>query len=335
MSIWQTQSWQDMLIASWQSEEYFVIERDIQNNVSLIEGDAWKAEGAAAEGIKIFVEKRIVSLWEYGLFVIGFEWKIDEDLQDSLQDLCKEEKCLFVQVETIDYVAPFSSGRERIQDRDVKWAKVFKKNNYYKKFIPPYTALIDLTQSEDDILAAMKPKGRYNIKLAKKKGVVVEQVDAHIWNITKFHTIMQETTSRNNFSGNMLEYYKIFLESLENSQMMFAYHEWEVIAAWIFVTDGEVMTYYYGASTNWEKRKLMPTYLLQWAAIEHAKKKWCKIYDFLGVAWDEEKNSSLAWVTDFKMKLSPQKHLVSDAYIFINKTIKYKMIMLLKKVIKK
>jgi len=47
---------------------------------------------------------------------------------------------------------------------------------------------------------------------------------------------MQETTSRNNFAGNTLEYYKVFLESLDNSQMMFAYHEGEVIAAGIFVT---------------------------------------------------------------------------------------------------
>ena len=84
---------------------------------------------------------------------------------------------------------------------------------------------------------------------------------------------MQETTSRNNFAGNTLEYYKVFLESLDNSQMMFAYHEGEVIAAGIFVTHSDVMTYYYGASTNGEKRKIMPTYLLQWTAIEHAKKK--------------------------------------------------------------
>jgi lipid II:glycine glycyltransferase (peptidoglycan interpeptide bridge formation enzyme) len=45
----------------------------------------------------------------------------------------------------------------------------FWKIDYYKKFITPYTALIDLEKTEEDILADMKPKGRYNIKLAKKK----------------------------------------------------------------------------------------------------------------------------------------------------------------------
>jgi len=90
MSLWQTQSWQDMLIASGQSEEYFVIERDIENTENQDYGP-------------VFVEKRRVSLGEYGLFVIGLDGEYDEDLRESLQELCREEKCLFLQVETIDY----------------------------------------------------------------------------------------------------------------------------------------------------------------------------------------------------------------------------------------
>jgi len=283
-----------MLIASWQSEEYFVIERDIKNVTENNYGP-------------IYVEKRRVSLWEYGLFVIGFEGGLDEDTDESLIELCREEKCLFLQVETINY-----SGEQ-------SW----EGSKYYKKFIPPYTALIDLILWEEEILKAMKPKGRYNIKLARKKWVVVEQVEKHMGNIKKFHELMSETTTRNKFAGNTLEYYKIFLESLENSQLMFAYHEGDIVAAGIFVVQDDVMTYYYGASTNGEKRKYMPTYLLQWTAIEHAIKRWCKIYDFLGVAGDNEINSSLAGVTDFKMKLSPSKTLISRSSMYVNKTLKY------------
>jgi len=275
MSLWQTQSWQDMLI---------------------------------------FVEKRRVSLWEYGLFVIGLEWDCNEDLQESLQELCREENCLFVQVETIDY----------------SWETTEKPGKYYKKFIPPYTALIDLTQWEEEILKAMKPKGRYNIKVARKKWVVVEQVEKHMGNIEKFHVLMSETTARDSFAGNTLEYYKVFLESLENSQMFFAYQESELIAAGIFVVEDDVMTYYYGASSS-RKRNLMAPYLLQWTGIEHAIKRWCRMYDFLWVAGDTEKNSSLAGVTDFKMKLSPEKTFVSQGSIFVNKRLKYQAIKLLRR----
>ena len=91
-------------------------------------------------------------------------------------------------------------------------------------------------------------------------------------NIEKFHVLMSETTARDSFAGNTLEYYKVFLESLENSQLFFAYHESELIAAGIFVVEDDVMTYYYGASSS-HKRNLMAPYLLQWTAIEHAIKR--------------------------------------------------------------
>ena len=91
-------------------------------------------------------------------------------------------------------------------------------------------------------------------------------------NIQKFHALMSETTARDAFAGNSLEYYRVFLESLDNSQLFFAYHEEEIIAAGIFVMEGGVMTYYYGASSN-HKRNLMAPYLLQWTAIEHGIKR--------------------------------------------------------------
>lgn len=317
-----------MLIASWQSEEYFIIE---QNVASLsFEEREFKGEVMNQEwGTKIYVEKRAVSLWEYGLFVIGFEGELDEDTWDSLKELCREEKCLFLQIETIDYsMQPSSPWGEEIQRWGFEWRNCLYK--YYKKFIPPYTALIDLTLWEEEILKAMKPKGRYNIKLAWKKWVVVEQVEKHIWNIKKFHALMSETTARDAFAGNTLEYYKVFLESLDHAQMFFAYHEQEIIAAGIFVVERDVMTYYYGASSS-NKRNLMAPYLLQWTAIEHAIKRGCKVYDFLGVAGDEETGSSLAGVTDFKMKLSPKKTLVSLSNIFVNKKIKYQVITFMRK----
>lgn len=312
MSLWQTQFWQDMLIASWQSEEYFVIEQDIQQ----------KSE----ETKKVYVEKRRVSLGEYWLFVIGYEWEVTERLQESLQNLCREEKSLFAQIETIDYsLQPLSL--EKGENSRESW-------DYYKKFIPPYTALIDLRQSQEDILAAMKPKGRYNIRLAAKKGVEVKKVEKTAENIKIFHALMQETNARDNFAWNTQKYYEIFLDKIKNSELYFAQHEGDILAAGIFVFEKEIAYYYYGASSN-NKRNLMAPYLLQWTAIEDAKEKGCSIYDFLWVAWDEETSSPLAGVTDFKMKLSPKKSKVSGSYLSIYKKNKYRLIQLLKKVMKK
>jgi lipid II:glycine glycyltransferase (peptidoglycan interpeptide bridge formation enzyme) len=42
----------------------------------------------------------------------------------------------------------------------------------------------------------MKPKGRYNIKLAEKKGVEIKIVEKTDKNIQYFYELMNETTSR-------------------------------------------------------------------------------------------------------------------------------------------
>jgi len=304
-----------MLLASWQIQEYFVIEIDFQSGKKQ----------------KIFVEKRRVSLGEFWLFVIGFEGNLDENLEENLQELCVEENCLFVQIETINYsLQPlsFSKGENSSEDLDDEENWNFQIWKYYKKFIPPYTAVIDLTKSEEEILTAMKPKGRYNIRLAEKKWVEVREVVKSDENIKLFHTLMQETTSRDNFFGNTLEYYQEFLKQ-EMSHLFFAYHEDEVIAAGIFISHHKVMYYYYGASSS-KKRNLMAPYLLQWKAIEKAKKLGCILYDFLGIAGPDEKNSPLIGVTDFKLKLTADKCEVSQSYIYIYKVWKYRLIQFLK-----
>ena len=301
MSIWQTKSWQEMLKKSGQVSDYFEVD--------------W-----------IFIEKRSLWLWEYWLFILWIDKNlINKNILEEFKKLCKKQNCLFVQIENIDYKpypGPLLSG---------EGIKKFKKW-YYKKFITPYTAIIDLTKSEDDILANMKPKWRYNIRLALKKWVLVEIVEKTDENIKAYYDLMLETTSRDWFSGNTLEYYKTFLKTLEKSKLILAKKDGIVIAGWIFVFDKEVSIYYYWASTSKkEYRNLMAPYLVQWEAIKYAKSIWSKIYDFLWVATPWDKNSELVWVTDFKMKLTKDIIKVSESYIFINKKIKYFFISLLRK----
>jgi len=272
-----------------------------------------------------YIEKRKVSLWEYWLFILWVEKPLSEKNIKELIKLCKKEKCLFIQFETINY--------------EKKWFLPFINNEnkfikgYYKKFITPYTAIIDLSQSEDKILARMKPKGRYNIKLAWKKRVNVIDVEKKDKNIEQFYNLLKQTTSRDKFSWNSIEYYKTFLCKIANSKLLLAYVDDVVVAGWIFTFEkDDISIYYYWASTSDKNyRNLMAPYLLQWEAIKIAKKMWSKIYDFLWVALPNELNSPLSWVTDFKKKLTDDVREVSNWYIWINKNIKYSIITFLKK----
>ncbi|MDD4530507.1 MAG: peptidoglycan bridge formation glycyltransferase FemA/FemB family protein, partial [Candidatus Gracilibacteria bacterium] len=212
---------------------------------------------------------------------------------------------------------------------------VFKKG-YYKNFIEKYTAVIDLTKTEDEILAAMKQKGRYNIRLAEKKGVQVKMVENTEKNLEIYYNLTKETNERDQFNSNSKEYFKKFLDYIYSNNlggMFFAYLDNEVIAAGIFTFFKKTAIYYYGASTsNNSKRNCMPTYLLQWTAILEAKKRGCKIYDFLGIADPDDKHSHLLGVTDFKLKLSQETKKWPESLIYVNKKLVYRGLKLVKKV---
>ena len=151
---------------------------------------------------------------------------------------------------------------------------------------PPRTLILDLRRSEDEILARMKQKTRYNIRLAEKKGVTVRS-----WNdLQAFHRMMLLTGSRDAFGVHSLEYYGRAYDLLHPKQMgelLLAEYNAKPLAALFVARSGERAYYLYGASTD-EERNRMPTYLLQWEAMKWAKARGCEEYDLWGVPDEDE-----------------------------------------------
>jgi peptidoglycan pentaglycine glycine transferase (the first glycine) len=151
---------------------------------------------------------------------------------------------------------------------------------------PRRSIIIDLQDDNETLLARMKQKTRYNIGLAAKKGVTVgawEDLDG-------FHRMMQTTGERDTFGVHSLSYYQRAYELFhpdKNCELLAAFHEGEVLAALMIFSAGKRAWYFYGASSN-QNRQLMPTYLLQWEAMQWAKKKGCTQYDLWGVPDQDE-----------------------------------------------
>jgi lipid II:glycine glycyltransferase (peptidoglycan interpeptide bridge formation enzyme) len=164
---------------------------------------------------------------------------------------------------------------------------------------PATTLVLDLTLSKEELLKQMKPKGRYNINLARKKGVkVFRSIDTDT-----YFQLLQETTKRDQFCGHAQNYYQKMLEAFQDKGfMLLAEYQGKIIAGGIFTLVGQRAIYYYGASGN-QDRNVMAPYLVQWEAILEAKRQGCKIYDFLGIAPEGAENTHpLAKVTEFKRK---------------------------------
>ncbi len=146
---------------------------------------------------------------------------------------------------------------------------------------PPRTIVISLEGSEDDVLARMKQKCRYNVRLAEKKGITVRAWD----DLDGFHRLMQVTGGRDGFGVHSLAYYKKAYDLFYPAgmaELLVAEFEGKPLAALMIFAIGKRSWYLYGASND-EERNRMPTYLLQWEAIRWAKARGCTEYDLWGV----------------------------------------------------
>lgn len=151
---------------------------------------------------------------------------------------------------------------------------------------PRRTLILDITPDEEQILARMQQKTRYNIRLAERKGVSVRP-----WSdLESFGKMMRGTGARQEFGVHSTAYYRRAYEIFQphnECELFVAEHEGSALAALMAFARGGRSWYFYGASTERERNR-MPTYALQWAAIRWAKARGCTTYDLWGVPDEPE-----------------------------------------------
>jgi peptidoglycan pentaglycine glycine transferase (the first glycine) len=162
------------------------------------------------------------------------------------------------------------------------------------------TVCIDLTRSDDEMLAAMKPKCRYNIRLASRKGVVV-RLGSHA-DLGLLYHMYSETAARDGFVIRPESYYEDAWGGFVQAglaQPLIAEVEGEPVAMVIVYCFAQRAWYMYGASRTIHRDK-MPNHLLQWAAMQWAKEQGCTIYDMWGAPNQMVESDPLWGVYRFK-----------------------------------
>jgi lipid II:glycine glycyltransferase (peptidoglycan interpeptide bridge formation enzyme) len=168
---------------------------------------------------------------------------------------------------------------------------------------PPSTVILDLTGSEEQLLAAMKSKTRYNVRLAEKKGVEISIAHSQRGESDRFdvepkhpdsalaewYRLYEETARRDRITLHGEDYYKTLFSLAESYGkgapqlfLLSARHDGQLLAGIVVAVKGEGAWYLYGASSN-RKRNLMPSYGLQWRAIQLAREQGCLFYDLFGI----------------------------------------------------
>lgn len=188
-----------------------------------------------------------------------------------------------------------------------------------ESYMPEHTLFLSLKGSLEAISKQMKQKGRYNIKKATKAGVYVQKSQGQ--ELDDFYDILAETAERDGFNLHDKAFYQRFLDVLDGRGMLYvAYHEDELLGGMLVTHFGDTATYYFGASSNQHRQKMAP-YLLQWVAIQNAKKAGCERYDFLGIADPDDAKDPLHGVTQFKTRFGGKAHHYAKARVFVYKPI--------------
>ena len=144
------------------------------------------------------------------------------------------------------------------------------------------TMLLDLWPTLDRLMAQMKPKWRYNIHLAMRKGVTVR--DATPDDLPLLYAMYAETAARDSFVIREEAYYRDVWQRFIHAGLawpLIAEVNDTPVAMAIALHFGRCVWYMYGASRD-AGRGFMPNHLLQWHIIRRAKEAGCTVYDLWG-----------------------------------------------------
>jgi len=169
---------------------------------------------------------------------------------------------------------------------------------------PSSTVMLDVRPEESVLLAGMKPKTRYNIRLAERRGVrVIEDEGSRL---AEWYAQYRVTSRRDRITVHSLAYYRtlfdlarVYGEGAPVLRLLLAEVEGELVAGIIVAMYGPQAVYLYGASSD-RHRDAMPNYALQWRAIQLARESGCETYDFFGIPPSAGSDHPMAGLFQFK-----------------------------------
>ncbi|HET9946639.1 MAG TPA: peptidoglycan bridge formation glycyltransferase FemA/FemB family protein [Patescibacteria group bacterium] len=219
-------------------------------------------------------------------FTIGYIPKVtlpDAQMISEVKKIAKKYNCIFIQFEPN---VPTDMAKDEA-------LKALGLTPSFHPLFTKYTFVLKLTPSEEQLLKDMHPKTRYNIRVAQRHDVKVQETN----NKEAFQTYWQlteETTKRQHFFAHTKHYHELMWETLNKKNphgleahlFIASYLPPEEkkripLASWIIFTFNNKLYYPYGASSNLF-RNVMASNAIMWEVIKFGKEKGLKEFDMWG-----------------------------------------------------
>lgn len=245
-------------------------------------GEFRKSLGLPLLRYGIFKDNKLVESFQLTLHKIPFTNQFvgylpkgplpNKELAKALQIIGVEQNCAFIKLEpdvALNHTPPFSV----YPNFQPSPKPLFTKFNF----------VLDLTKPEEELLSKMHSKTRYNIRVAQKHGVRVEErVDDKAFAI--YLKLYFETTGRQDYHGHNADYHKKVWTTLKDSGMariLIGFYKKKPLTAWMLFNFKDTLYYPYGGSSS-QHREVMSSNLVAWEAIKLGKRLGLKSFDMWG-----------------------------------------------------
>lgn len=272
-------------------------------------------------GLTITIHQIPRTPWNIGYLPKGY--LPDKELLQELLTLGKQYNCVYIQLEP--NVIKTQNSQQQITNLGLVPS--------FHPLFTRYTFVLDLTKTEDELLANLHPKTRYNIRVAMRHGVNItednsEKAFERYWQLT------QETTNRQKFYAHTKHYHKLQWETFSHehdqkkltSHLLTAIYNGNILTTHLLFVFHDTLYYPYGASSN-EDRKVMHSTLSMWEAVRFGKRLGLSKFDMWGALGSEaDPNDPWQGFHRFKQGFSPTLTEFVGSYDFVINPVTYQIV---------
>lgn len=281
-----------MVIREVLKQEQEIFDQVVSHPLQTWAWGEFKAQTPGTEVLRLaaFDGSRLTKGYQFTIHTVPYlGWKIgyfpkgqapDDAQMYAIRTAARQHNLVYVKIEP-DISAPVEKATSLLQPhRDYLTQNSCQKG---RVMFTPYSFILDLTPTEDDLLAGLKSKTRYNVKLAQKSGVQVT-VDNSEAAFAEYIKLWKETTKRQAFYSHDQKYHQnmwAFMNKSGTAHLLKATYQNQTLGIWIVFVHAGVLYYPYGASSR-QHREVMANNLLAWEAIRFGKQQGCRSFDMWG-----------------------------------------------------
>ena len=289
---------------------------------------------------------------------VGYCPKVEGLTKEDVDALAKEgekQKCAFIKVESNEPKNQTRKSQNTLAALATNSRQIVANSRFVRssRTFASHTLLLDLTKSEEELLAGMHQKTRYNIKVAERHGVIVEEKnDAE--GLALFLKLQKATADRQKFYIHPDNYYRTLWETFSpgchsgldgapdgsrldpessrsdsgsqivasgttSAHILIARLGNEPLGALFLLRYGDTFYYPYGGTADTHRESMFGT-LLMWEAIKLGKRLSCKIFDMWGAAATDDPKDPWSGFTRFKKGFGGRLVEFEDTYdLVLNK----------------